>query len=166
MKLNQLIIALCFSLFSNLIFAQSMDSIPSTQGMNVTKDEQSVFIPVGGKVIIRTESERYKGILESVTPDAIYIDGLAVQTDAIESIKYQSSQRIRNGLIFLISAPVIFAVGIGAAVLWDNGVDGLDFVALGSWLYSPVGLTTGAVLLLTKKKFRLNQGWEMTIDTE
>ncbi|MFT4876942.1 MAG: hypothetical protein ACI8S2_001681, partial [Bacteroidia bacterium] len=43
------------------------------------------------------------------------------------------------------------------------GHDGLDWVALGLWLYSPVALVKGTVLLLKKKKYKTSKGWVITL---
>ena len=164
MNFSQLIIALSISLFSNFAFSQTSDSSITSKGINLTKDKKSIFIPTNKKVIIRTKTTEYKGIFNDVEPGKLYLDSIPFQTEDIEIIKFLSAERIKKGLIYLISAPVSLAASIGAFLLyWDNGAPGLDFLSAGLFLYTPVGLTTGNILLLKQKKFRLNNGWNISV---
>jgi hypothetical protein len=164
MKLKQLIITLSISLFSNFTMSQSLDSIPSSKGVNITDNIESIHIPISSELIIRTDTNKYYGTLDSVAVGELFVDGQSIKIEDIETIKFLSSKRKKKGLIYLISAPVSFAAGIGAfSLYWNSGHDGLDWVALGLWLYSPVALVKGTVLLLKKKKYKTSRGWVITI---
>ncbi len=64
-------------LTSNAI-AQTSDTTDSFSGINLTNGEKSFLIPVKEKITVKTNTSKFKGILDSVNQDYLFLNGNAL----------------------------------------------------------------------------------------
>ncbi len=161
---NRILLFLFISAFWNVSRAQTTDPTKNSQsfeGIRLEKKDQFFSIPLGEKVVIKTEAKKHKGVLDSVSAGRIYIDGVGIQTLDIETIKFSSARKRKNGKLLLISAPVSFAGAVGFAYWYfGSGGEWTNFMTYPLLFYTPVGIIVG-LIVLKKKKFKLKKGWDV-----
>ncbi len=145
------------------VLAKTSDTTETFSGINLTNGDESVLIPVKEKMTVKTNTSKYKGILDSVNHDHLFINGNAIIKSQIEMIKFIPAEKSKLKNAFLLSAPSSFAGVIGFA-LWYYGIGGewTGYQATALLIYTPIGLVTG-VILSKKQKFRLKGEWSLTI---
>lgn len=149
-------------LTSNAI-AQTSDTTDSFSGINLTNVEKSFLIPVKEKITVKTNTSKFKGILDSVNQDYLFLNGNAIMKSEIEVIKFipVEKRKVRNA--FLLSAPFSFAGAIGFGFWYlGPGEEWTNMTSIALLIYTPVGLVTG-LILSKKQKFKLNGDWSLTI---
>jgi hypothetical protein len=166
MKLRIIITFFSLFLISQISFAQKSVDISTTKGLNLSRDYYGhlklKFIPLDSRVVVKTKTKKYKGILSNCEPGLIYVDSIAITTRSIDFISCRPKKRIKNGLGFLISVPAATLACIGSIYLYiGRAGDPFDYIALGSLVYGSAALVTGTILV-TNKRFNIDEGWVFT----
>ncbi len=157
------IILLILSLISINSIAQSRHKeyliITNPNNDTITK------IKVGKKMVIKTETNLYKGKLDSAKNETIYIKSEAIKINEIESIKLAktSNRLIGTGLILITPAMLLTGVIVMADGLWEASFAKM-YGGIGITSTSAIPLTIGA-LLPKKQVFNFNGCNSITIVT-
>ena len=160
MIFNKFALSILTIVFISNVHAQTSDTTELFSGINLTNDEESFLIPVKEKITVKTNTSKFKGILDSVNQDHLFINGSAIVKSEIEIIKFIPIKK-RN--TFLLSAPISFAGAIGFGFWYlGSGGEWTNKAGTALLIYTPVGLVTGLVLSV-KQKFKLNGEWSLTI---
>ena len=143
--------------------SQSLNVTPNFEGLILTKGEDSVLIPLGSRLVIHSNQAKIRGNLDSLNAQELYIWTRIINTENIESIKFNSAERKRKGRRRFLLGTATAAGSLVAVALWNNqGFEGFDFVALGLFLYSPFPLVKGLIQSTVKQRFVMNEGWTIS----
>ena len=125
-----------------------------------------ILIPLGSKVAAQTDAGFYRGKLDAVAGDTMFLNRQMLPVKDVKSIKFRSAQRFKNAIIYtstgIVSAGLAtllfnwIVIGSGPDTHVTNGLN------LGLIFYAPVGLSIG-LTDFSKKKMKFSKDWNMIL---
>ena len=162
MLAKSLCCGLVILLISTKAAAQNITSIDS-YCLNLLRGNESVLIGPGERISGETINSKFKGKIDSIISDRLFIDGASILIDEVNSIKFLPTEKRKVRNAFLLSSPISFASAVGFGFWYlGSGGEWTNLTGIGMLIYAPIGIMIGTILS-KKNKFIIIDGWEFKI---
>jgi hypothetical protein len=159
MNIKTLIFGIYLALFSLNLFAQPLVDDSKTYEVLVFENiqkEQTKFIRSGGHIKYSLYSNpkiKYKGTLQKVTSNAIFVDGQEIKLSDCNMIagRVRTSKEIIGGMMLGMGSAL---APFGAAIISSNNIAGPSIIGGGAVL-----IGVGIYFITQKKNFKMTKGW-------
>ena len=148
-----------FLIIVSLVTLNLIGQTEQTESISLT-NQDTIVIKTGERIKLATESNKFKGKIDSIKHEIIYIESQGIPINDVVYIKYTSQNNRRKGSRLLSTS--VLAFGAGAILI--NIFDFQDLGAIGILLVlsSPLPLIL-SIRHLKKKKYEINEGYNITI---